>query len=239
MKIARADIVTAFDEKTIGTKVIAPFAFNNALEAAIEAYTFPANGQGFVTLPASAYDTVSPGVRRVEGLIEKDFVVRQHRGHWGCYAKRSSPRLSLVPVEGLACVVYTKDAYLADPDLAAQEHKAPCMGSIHEYDHGGDCPCGVLAKNVKALQERERITNLDPDYILVAVLAFCGPKSPLPLWTLVHNIAGGNNEFIPRTAPPAFHEIQNLVDDVRLLHSIIASAKASEAYWNEWMIVAD
>lgn len=216
MKIARADIVTAFDEMTIGTKVVDEGAFTAALEAAIAAYPFPENGQGFIHLPASAYPMVSSGVRRTRWLFSStDFVVREHRGHWGCYAKRPARSTGVDPIEGLACVVYTREAYVHDPDVSDAEISR------------------VLAHPAA-------------DYILVAVLAFCGPKSPFPIWTLVHNVAGGNNEFIPKTTPTvpggppyAAQRSGNIWHDLDLLHRIVAEAKASEAYWDEWMIVAD
>jgi hypothetical protein len=211
MKILTADIVTAFDHQTIGTKVMDPDTFWRALEAAIAGCTFPAAGQAIVALPVSAYEAVSAGVRRVEHLGQEDFVVRKHRGHWGLYARR--PQLGDVPtaVTDLSCVVYTKAAYLADPDLTAPE--------------------------------RERVLYADPEYVLVAVLASASvSRSPLPIWTLVHNIAGGNNAFIPESSKGPMKLVDHgkvVSADLALLAHFIAQAKASEEYWRDWAIVAD
>lgn len=97
-------------------------------------------------------------------------------------------------VDSLALVVYTAGAYLADPDLQKPE----------EAD------------------ERTRIEKSDCTHVIVAVLAFAGPKSPLPPATFVHNLAGGNHEAAQWNAD----EIHNIAQQV-------------EAYWDEWCIVAD
>ena len=54
-KIAFANIVTAFDLKTVGTKVTNPEAFLDMAVRAIEAFDFEAQrkpGQGFLVSPA-------------------------------------------------------------------------------------------------------------------------------------------------------------------------------------------
>jgi len=58
--------------------------------------------------------------------------------------------------------------------------------------------------------------------VLVAVLAFAGPKAPLTPHRLVKNLAGGNKEALLWSA-----------DEIR--------AKCAEAagYWDEWCVVAD
>jgi hypothetical protein len=70
--------------------------------------------------------------------------------------------------------------------------------------------------------EAARIDALDPTHVLVAVLAFAGPKSPLPPYRLVWNLAGGNNEALLYTA-----------DEIR------AKAKEAIDYDNDWSPVAD
>jgi hypothetical protein len=56
----------------------------------------------------------------------------------------------------------------------------------------------------------------------VAVLAFAGPKAPLPPIRLVHNLAGGNKEAATWTA-----------DEIR------AEAVEIRAYDETWAVVAD
>lgn len=189
-KIAHANIVTAFSDRTIGTKVRDGFAFTRYLTAAVEATDFAAQrvpGQAFIAMPDAARDTVIAGCGR-RTLRESDYIARVHRGEMGLYLKRSEA----AQVEGLAVVVYTTAAYLADPDVAGDE------------------------------MEVARIKRDDPTHILVAVLAFAGPKSPLPKGTFIHNLAGGNKEAALYSA-----------DEIRTM------AKAIDAYWSEWAIVAD
>jgi hypothetical protein len=70
--------------------------------------------------------------------------------------------------------------------------------------------------------EAARIDSESPTHVLVAVLGFAGPESPLPPYRLVWNLAGGNLEAALWSA-----------------EEIHAKAKAAIAYDNEWSTVAD
>lgn len=70
--------------------------------------------------------------------------------------------------------------------------------------------------------EAERVTKHGSSHVLVAVLGFAGPESPLPPYRLVWNLAGGNREALEWSA-----------DEIR------AKAKAAIDYDNEWSTVAD
>lgn len=96
------------------------------------------------------------------------------------------------PVEGCAVVVYSTAAYLADPDI--------------EETPG----------------EADRIKAEDPTHILVAVLAFSGPKTVLSPYRFVKNLAGGNNEALAWNA-----------DEIR------AKAREIASQTDEWSTVAD
>ncbi len=186
-----AGILSAFSSTTIGTKVLDRGAFLRELAKVTETYDPSGDrepGQHFVMCPEGK-PFVSAGVGRRTRNAE-DFVLRNGRFGVDVYLKREKA----AEVEGLAVVVYTRDAYLADPDLQKPEEAA----------------------------ERRRIEESDCSHVVVAVLAFAGPKSPLSPRTLVHNLAGGNHEAL-----------QWNVDEI---HSI---AKQVEGYWEEWCVVAD
>lgn len=187
-KIVNANIVTAFNERAIGTKVTDPSFFRNFLVEAIASTDFASQrvpGQAFIMLPREAHATVSAGCGK-RTLDPDDYIARVHRGEVGLYLKREHA----AEVEGLAVVVYTADAYRADPDVAGDPAEVERIG--------------------------------DATHVLVAVLAFAGPKSPLPKGTFIHNLAGGNKEAALYSA-----------DEIREM------AKAIDAYWGEWCIVAD
>lgn len=189
IKIVNSDIVTAFNSETIGTKVIDAEAFWKAVEPAILDNPFSCErvpGQGFLVV-REAVPFVSSGV----GLNRDDpsaYVLRSHRGKVHHYLKREFA----APVEACAVVVYTREAYLADPDI----NESP--------------------------GEAERIKAENPDYVLVAVLAFAGPKSTLSPYRFVKNLAGGNHEALVWTA-----------DEIR------AKAREIATYTDEWSMVAD
>lgn len=188
MKIKNANILTAFKVECIGTKVIDADEFDTFLFAAVEATDFGAQrvpGQAVITLPPGAYRSVIAGAGK-RTLNPDDYLARVHRGEVGLYLKREHA----AKVEGLAVVVYTRDAYMADPDVAGHA------------------------------DEVERVGNAT--HVLVAVLAFAGPRSPLPKGTFIHNLAGGNKEAALYSA-----------DEIRSM------AKAIDDYWGQWCIVAD
>jgi hypothetical protein len=207
-------ICTAFQEKTIGTKVIKPDAFKGVLAQTLTKYKMPPSGHGFAPMP-EAHEFVSCGVGRIDDTTEEsDLVVRKHRGNWGVYLRREKA----IPMDSLYCVVYTREAYLLDPDVEPEE-----IAELGEATH-----------------------------VIVAVLASVGAKAPLGPNTLIHNIAGGNAEFIPQTEPnstlgfvaaltqpPVIEQTRKYANDLSLLHMIINRAKETEQYWQEWMIVAD
>ncbi len=101
------------------------------------------------------------------------------------------------------------------------------------------------------VQAEEELVPYDCTHVIVAVLAAVGPESPMPPWTLVHNIAGGNRQYLRKLFndadaadtekyvrdPEANHEW--IAHDLTLLHKIVSEARASDIYWHFWMIVAD
>lgn len=186
-KLIAANIVTCFDASSIGTKVLDRERFEVVAKAAISTHDFDADdvpGQGFIQCP-DAVPFVSAGVgKRTEN--PSDYVLRLYRGVVEVFLRREHA----ASVEGCALVVYTKEAYLADPDVAGDE------------------------------VELERVK--DATHVLVAVLAFAGPKAPLSPHRLVHNLAGGNREAALWTA-----------DEIR------AKALDSKTYHDEWCVVAD
>ena len=164
-----ANILTAFQYETVGTKVLLLNSFLRHLERAVLAFDFNAEtnpavtttGQGFITLPPEAYKTVSAGVGR-KRADAASYVLRSWRGQVGAYLRREYA----APVESLAVVVYTKAAYLADPDVA------------------GDT------------EEVKRIEQSGATHVIVAVLAAAGPIAPLSPGRLVSNLAGGNKDAL-------------------------------------------
>jgi hypothetical protein len=206
--ITNADIITAFDEHAIGSKVLPgrDLVLREIIQTAVETHEFPDNGQAFITLPSGACGLVSTGVARHETLADEDLFVRRWRGNRTVFA----PRSAAVPVEVVHVVVYTLDAYAADPEVDPVE-LARHEGSTH---------------------------------VLVALLACAGP-SPLSPMTLLNNIAGGNNEYIPVSKLDTDGDLtvnSRLVDlepDVLLLHKIIGLARDTLAYSKEWCLVAD
>lgn len=180
-------ICSAFGTKVLGTKVLWPGTFREALEAALEGYDPTGDrvpGQHFVTLPDTVLPVVSAGVARRDQVPGPEgYVVREHRGRCDAYARREYA----AEATGVSVVVYTRVAYLADPDYTPEE---------------------VIPEDVT--------------HVIVAVLAFAGPKPELSPYRLVHNLAGGNLEAETYTA-----------DEIR------AKARASLEYDNTYVTVSD
>lgn len=169
-RLIPSNIVSAFDSQTIGTKVT-PFhvaAFMQMAKDAIAKYDFAAQrvpGQGFIVLPEEATQVVGAGVGK-RTSNEYNYVCREHRGIVSAYLKRKYA----AECTGVAIVVYTKEAYLADPDTVGTDEYArvEAIGCTH-----------VL--------------------VAILAFAGPNPPA-LPAYRLVWNLAGGNKEALVWTA---------------------------------------
>ncbi len=167
IRILAADILSAFKASTIGTKVTDSEGFLAAATPVIQAFDFAAQrqpGQGYIPC-----NEVAPFVSAGVGKRTKDagdYILREHRGNVEPFLRRELA----APVEGVALIVYTRDAYLADPDV------------------------------MKDQTETDRVIGSEATHIIVAVLGFAGPKAPLSPYRLAHNLAGGNKEALQWSA---------------------------------------
>lgn len=116
--LVSADIVTAFDAKAVGSRVVRAPEFLAEAVSLIERTDFAAQrvpGQAFIPAP-TLVPFVSAGVGR-RSLNPEDYVVREYRGHVSAYLKRGLA----AACESCALVVYTRDAYFRDPDVTPAE----------------------------------------------------------------------------------------------------------------------
>jgi len=167
MTLIASNIVTALDNAAIGTRVTNEVGFIDVTDRAIRGCDFSAQtvpGQAFIPCN-DLVPYLSAGVGRRTANPE-DYVLRLHRGRVDAYLRREQA----VPCEGAAIIVYTRDAYLADPDVQKDD------------------------------AERTRIEASYATHVLVAVLGFAGPKAPLSPYRLTANLAGGNKEAALWTA---------------------------------------
>jgi hypothetical protein len=117
MKFAVDKDVAAFSDGGIGSRVLDPDSLLDVLATAVAQHDTSndrTKGQHFVVLSSETYSYVSAG----EGLrvpCPEEYVVREHRGLCKEYLKREHA----LPVRSLAVVVYTREAYCADPDVMA------------------------------------------------------------------------------------------------------------------------
>jgi len=165
IRLAHANILTAFQPQTVGTRVLDPDGLTALIYDTIASstYDFDAqriSGQGFLMLPDAAKTMVSAGVGPRSDRAE-DYVTRFWRDRVGCYLRREYA----ASVGGVASIIYTQQAYISDPDVQAD------AGEMTRMTWPGH-----------------------PTHVLVAVLAFAGPKPPLSPHRFVANLAGGNRE---------------------------------------------
>lgn len=162
-KFIVSSICSAFQSVGIGSRVLDPGKFLDAVEKAVEGHDVSKDrvpGQHYILLP-DGMTFVSAGVGK-RTQVPEDYVVRANRGQVNAYLRRDKAS----PVEGLAVVVYTKAAYVADSDLQKPEMAA----------------------------ELERVAASDCTHVVVSVLASAGPRSPLTPDRFLKNLAGGNKE---------------------------------------------
>jgi hypothetical protein len=146
MHFAISNVCTSFQpNNVVGTKVVEPEGLLNALSKAVAAHDTSldrAPGQHFLDLP-DGLPYISGGVGK-RTTDTSDYVLREWRGEVRAFLKR---RCAARP-QRLSVNVYTKAAYLADPDV----------------------------QNEPA--ERERIERLGCTHVIVALLADSTPHEP-------------------------------------------------------------
>lgn len=118
MKFTTSNICTAFNNKTIGSKVIDTDGFMAALETAVSNHDGSKDrepGQHFVIMPdAKSFVSAGDGLKSDD---PNDYIVRHHREGPKMFLKREKAG----QVQFLATVVYTREAYLKDPDYDGVE----------------------------------------------------------------------------------------------------------------------
>jgi hypothetical protein len=126
MKFAISSICSAFSEFTIGSKVVDHAVFLAALENAVEQHDLLSDrvaGQHFIVLPPAIFPSVSAG-DGAKTMEPNDYVVRIHRGEPQMFLRRER----VGQVNFLACVVYTRAAYMADPEVLEDEAEEARIG---------------------------------------------------------------------------------------------------------------
>lgn len=127
LKVVFSDICSAASSEAVGSRITNDAGFIEHASKAIEAYDFAAArvpGQGFIQCP-ELVPFVSAGVGP-RSRDPKDYVLREHRGIVSAYLKREFA----ATVTGCALVVYTREAYVRDPDVTKEE-TARTEGATH------------------------------------------------------------------------------------------------------------
>ena len=116
-----ADICSAFEAETIGSKVIAHAQFLDLLAFAVSKHDTSKDripGQMFIRLEGAANNMVSCGVGRP--INDPDaFVLKSYRGKVSAFLRREFA----APTQQTAVVLYTLDAALNDPDATTEENE--------------------------------------------------------------------------------------------------------------------
>ena len=117
----------------IGSKVGNKPAFRSALTEAIASHDTSkdrAEGQHFIVLSPEAIKAseITCGVGK-KTSDTNDYVMREWRGSVSTFLKRHKA----LPVAFCAVIVYTKDAYLADPQMPEDERKQVLASDASHY----------------------------------------------------------------------------------------------------------
>lgn len=191
--LAPANICSAFTTHAIGSR-IKPLCLCTTqgkdrvfgvIAKAIAAYDFPANGQGFIICPELIPFVESGDAPK--SADPADYVLRSYRGEVQKFLRREYAKD--VKVNFCALVVYTKEAYLVDPDVS------------------GDEAAGIPRDEA----EIERIKSVDATHVIVAVLASGGPKPTVSPHRFVMNLAGGNHDYVNMTGD----ELRSLAVEIK------------------------
>jgi len=175
VSIGMSNIVKAFNTKSVGSRVKSHCAndFLLQVENAIRSFDWSScrtPGQAYIMLDKVANEMVFAGIG-VRTNKCSDYVVRAWRGNVSTYLRREHA----LKCDTVAVVVYTKEAYLKDPDVAGDPEKG-------------------IPRDEK---EYERVLNSNNTHIIVAVLASSNAElnSPVSPGRFVANLAGGNLDY--------------------------------------------
>jgi len=166
-KISFSPVCSANRLSPVGSKVVDHMGFLRALKESIEAFdwsTAAVPGQALIDVP-EAINCVSSGVGHQSNLTER-YTLREHRGKVSAYLKREYA----LPVTSCKVVVYSLEAYLADPQVTSERALT------------------VLHSNAYPLAESGQL------YVVVAVLAGASDEPARSPYRFVDCLAGGNNE---------------------------------------------
>lgn len=130
MILAISNVCSAFSAQTVGSKVTNRWALLVLVEAAVSDHN-PAKdrvpGQAFIFLPKEATGYVSAGVGKRAGVPADGYVTRNHRGRVDAFLTRDHAQ----PADQVAVVVYSLDAYKADPEVGDLELASFPGGTTH------------------------------------------------------------------------------------------------------------
>lgn len=220
MKIVVSDICSALESNTIGSKVTDHANFLETLREAINNHDTSgdrAPGQHFIVLPPQATDWVSCGIGKATKSAQ-DYHLLEYRGNVTKFLKREHA----AQTDSVACVVYTNEAYLADPDITDDRRKM-----VEE-------------------------ANADYWLVAVLATCEEAGAPQLGPFRFVHNLAGGNNAFdLPTVVERRWQEQASEADEqtVQLSQTIeiweqefaklVEEAKKVKLYNETWTTVAD
>lgn len=116
IRVAYSNIMTAFEEKTIGTKVVDKPNFLTVLRMSIQLHDWKnerVQGQANIMLDNAAKRFVSCGVG-ARSMNPDDYVLRFYRERVSAFLKREQ---AVKDIHTLSAIVYTVAGYLDDPDV--------------------------------------------------------------------------------------------------------------------------
>jgi hypothetical protein len=113
-------VCKAFDDACVGTRVVSTRRdfVKSAIASALSTFDMPANGQGFIPLSSDVCEALYSGDCERKGLQSSEYVAREWRGEVMLFAERKEVRPTFA-----AAVVYTREAYFADPEVDEAERE--------------------------------------------------------------------------------------------------------------------
>lgn len=123
----------AEDDQVVGSKVGNPLLFREFVKASIEQHDPSkdrAKGQHFISLSDSVIETsqITCGVG-LNTIDPNDYVHRLYRGRVQSFLDRRHA----LPVDWCAVIVYTREAYLADPQMSDEERQRVLGGNATHF----------------------------------------------------------------------------------------------------------
>ena len=213
----------------VGSKVVEPFYFMEGVEKLIREHDFTKDstpGQGFLAVPEELFKYLSAGDGEHTDFAH-DYIPAFHRGKVDAYLKRELAG----EIKFAAVVVYTREAYEADPEVDARNCRLLSFWSATTH-----VIVAVLASSgpESPLTPYRLVSNIGGNNN--NCLLKCTQEDLKDAHRTFLRSKQDNSRGLPVELP--MEDFECVLHDAHKAHEWVDQAKMSKEYWDKYSLVA-